>query len=57
MVDPSHVVDYEPLQLSENLGYQEKPIRILAREVKTLRKREIVLVKVLWQQRGNGKTR
>ncbi|XP_038904266.1 uncharacterized protein LOC120090619 [Benincasa hispida] len=49
ITDPSHVVDYEPLQLNDNLSYKEKPIEILAREVKTLCRREIAFVKVLWQ--------
>ncbi|XP_038880478.1 uncharacterized protein LOC120072137 [Benincasa hispida] len=48
VADPSHVVDYEPLQLNDNLSYEEKPIEILAREVKTLCCREIAFVKVLW---------
>ncbi|KAL4017799.1 hypothetical protein IC575_021371 [Cucumis melo] len=47
--DPSHVVDYEPLENDENLSYTEQPIEVLAREVKMLRKREIPLVKVLWR--------
>ncbi|KAL0537123.1 hypothetical protein IC582_026093 [Cucumis melo] len=47
--DPSHVVDYEPLEIDENLGYVEQPIEVLAREVKTLRNKEIPLVKVLWR--------
>lgn len=42
MVDLSHVVDYESLQLNEN-------IQILARKMKTLGNREIALVKALWQ--------
>ncbi|XP_038882415.1 uncharacterized protein LOC120073684 [Benincasa hispida] len=49
IVDPSHVVHYEPFQLNENLSYKEKPIQILAREVKTLRNHGTTLVKVLWQ--------
>ncbi|XP_038886776.1 uncharacterized protein LOC120076894 [Benincasa hispida] len=49
MTDPSHVVDFEPLQLNDNLSYEEKPVEFLAREVKTLRRREIAFVKVLWQ--------
>ncbi|XP_038882283.1 uncharacterized protein LOC120073514 [Benincasa hispida] len=49
VADPSHVVDYEPLQLIENLSYEEKPARILTREVEILCNREIILVKVLWQ--------
>ncbi|KAL0551689.1 hypothetical protein IC582_010778 [Cucumis melo] len=47
--DPSHVVDYEPLEIDENLSYVEKPVEVLAREVKTLRNKEIPLVKVLWR--------
>ncbi|XP_038902445.1 uncharacterized protein LOC120089091 [Benincasa hispida] len=49
VIDLSHVVDYEPLRLNDNLSYKEKPIEILAREVKTLRRREIAFVKVMWQ--------
>ncbi|KAA0032712.1 ty3-gypsy retrotransposon protein [Cucumis melo var. makuwa] len=49
VVDPTHVVDFEPLQLSGNLSYEEQPIKILAREVKRLRNRGIALVKVLWR--------
>ncbi|KAA0026003.1 ty3-gypsy retrotransposon protein [Cucumis melo var. makuwa] len=45
--DLMHVVDFEPLQISENLSYEEQPVEILAREVKKLRSREISLVKVL----------
>ncbi|KAA0066266.1 pol protein [Cucumis melo var. makuwa] len=31
--DPSHVVDYEPLEIDENLSYVEQPVEVLAREV------------------------
>ncbi|KAL0548854.1 hypothetical protein IC582_013330 [Cucumis melo] len=47
--DPSHVVDYEPLEIDKNLSYVEQPVEVLAREVKTLRNKEIPLVKVLWR--------
>ncbi|KAL0546711.1 hypothetical protein IC582_016623 [Cucumis melo] len=47
--DPSHVVDYEPLEIDENLSYVEQPVEVLAREVKTLRNKQIPLVKVLWR--------
>ncbi|KAA0061989.1 pol protein [Cucumis melo var. makuwa] len=49
VIDPSHVVNYEPLKIDENLSYTEQPIEVLARKVKILRNREIPLVKVLWQ--------
>ena len=48
IMDPIHVVDYEPLQLNEDLSYEEKPVKILAREVKTLCNKSIAFVKVLW---------
>ncbi|KAL4025985.1 hypothetical protein IC575_014391 [Cucumis melo] len=47
--DPSHVVDYEPLEIDENLSYTEQLVEVLAREVKMLRNRKIPLVKVLWR--------
>ncbi|KAA0059961.1 pol protein [Cucumis melo var. makuwa] len=52
VADPTHVVDFEPLQTSENLSYEEQPVEILVREVKKLRNREISLVKVLWRNHG-----
>ncbi|TYK11726.1 pol protein [Cucumis melo var. makuwa] len=32
VTDPSHVVDYEPLEIDENLSYSEQPVEVLARE-------------------------
>ncbi|KAA0045487.1 hypothetical protein IC582_016192 [Cucumis melo] len=49
VADSTHVVDFEPLQINENLSYEEQPIEILAREVKVLRNQGISLVKVLWR--------
>nr|CAD1839635.1 unnamed protein product [Ananas comosus var. bracteatus] len=46
--DPTHVLDATPLELQEDLSFEEQPLRILAREVKRLRNREIPYVKVLW---------
>ena len=34
------------------MTYEEKPISILAREVKELRNKKISLVKVMWHQHG-----
>ena len=52
VADPMHVVDFEPLQINENLSYEEQPVEILAKEVKRLRNRGIALVKVLWRNHG-----
>ena len=49
VTDPSHVVDYKPLEIDENLSYAEQQVEILVREVKMLRNRGIPLVKVLWR--------
>ena len=43
-----HVIDYEPLQFNEDLSYEKKLVKILAK-VKTLRNRNIAFVKVLWR--------
>ncbi|KAA0040361.1 gag protease polyprotein [Cucumis melo var. makuwa] len=45
---PSHVVDYETLDIDKNLSYAEQPVEILVRDVKMLRSKGITLVNVLW---------
>ena len=47
--DPSHVVSTETIELGSDLTYEEEPVDILAREVKELRNKKILLVKVLWR--------
>ena len=47
---PSHVIDYHQIELNDKLIYEESPIRILDRQVKQLRTREIPMVKVEWQE-------
>ena len=47
--DPSHVVSSETIELKPDLTYEEEPVEILAREVKELRNKKILLVKVLWR--------
>ncbi|KAL5583108.1 hypothetical protein UlMin_015550 [Ulmus minor] len=47
--DESHVLEQEPIELHEDLSYEEKPVQILDRKIKTLRNKEIPLVKVLWR--------
>ena len=48
MTDLSHVIDYKPLKIDENLSYTEQPVEILARKVKMLGNIGIPLVKILW---------
>lgn len=44
--DPSHLIDFIPLELSKDLRYEKRSVRILAR--KELRNCFIPYVKVLW---------
>nr|CAD1838710.1 unnamed protein product [Ananas comosus var. bracteatus] len=45
---PSDVIDFTPLEIGEDLSYEEQPVRILARESRELRNRVIPFVKVQW---------
>lgn len=47
--DLTHVVDYQPLDIKENMAHEERPLKILEREEKELRTKKIYLVKVLWR--------
>ena len=47
--DPLHIIEHEPIQVQEDLSYEERLVKILAREEKTLRTKTIPLVKVLWR--------
>ncbi|XP_041027045.1 uncharacterized protein LOC121267262 [Juglans microcarpa x Juglans regia] len=46
--DPTHVIDYKPLLLQENLTYTEEPVQIVERKEQVLRNQTIPLVKVVW---------
>ncbi|XP_074271316.1 uncharacterized protein LOC141595249 [Silene latifolia] len=48
--DPSHVITIPPLQVREDLSYEELPIQILDYKEKVLRNKTIALVKVLWSR-------
>ena len=47
--DPSHVLREQPVQLKENLTYEETPVKIIDRKEQVLRSKVIPLVKVLWK--------
>ena len=47
--DPSHVLREQPVQLKENLTYEEIPVHIVDRKEQVLRSKVIPLVKVLWK--------
>ena len=47
--DPSHVLEHDVIKVQEYLCFKEKLVQILDRKEKTLRNKEIPLVKVLWR--------
>jgi hypothetical protein len=48
IADPSHVIPIDDVQVRDNLTVETLPLRIDDRKVKTLRGREIPLVRVVW---------
>ena len=46
--DPSHVLQPQGVKLSEDLTYKEYPVAIVDRQVRQLRTKDILIVKVLW---------
>ena len=47
--DPSHVLNFEDLEVDEHVSYVERPLRIEDRKEKVLRNKVVRLVKVVWQ--------
>ena len=45
--DPNHIINPEPIEIAENLAYEERPIQILDHRIKQLCNKSIPLVKVL----------
>ena len=43
----SHILQAQPLELKDDLSYEEEPIAIVARKIKVLRTKTIPLMKVL----------
>ncbi|KAA3487221.1 Transposon Tf2-9 polyprotein [Gossypium australe] len=54
--DLSHVITPSEIEVRSDMTYEEEPIRILACEVKELRNKKILLVKVLWHRHGIQET-
>ena len=52
ILDPSHIIDYEEIELQLNLSYEEQALRILNHQEKKLRNKIVKLVRVQWKRRG-----
>lgn len=48
MLDGLHKVQHEELDVQPDVSYKEEAKQILDRSVKTIRRKEMFLVKVLW---------
>ncbi|XP_073154045.1 uncharacterized protein [Henckelia pumila] len=53
--NPSHVLNFEPLQLSPHMTYEERPDLILERYERRLRNKTIPMVKVRWMNHSEEK--
>ena len=51
LVDESAFVPLENITVDERLNYVEKPVAIIERRIKQLRKKQIGMVKVQWEHR------
>ena len=50
--DESHLLPVQEIQIQEDFSYDEEQKAILAREVKQLWNKQVLLVKLLWQHHG-----
>ena len=55
IADPSHILKEQPIQLKENLTYEEHPVEVLDCRDQVLCNKVIPLVKVLWRNHGAEK--
>ena len=48
ITDPSHVLQPQAVELSEDITYEDFPVAIVDRQVRQLRTKDIPMVEVLW---------
>ena len=46
--DTDHAIIIGPIEITEDLTYEERPVQILDHRIKQLRNKQIHLVKILW---------
>ena len=54
--DHSNILQEQPVELKENLGYEKEPISILTSDQKVLRNKIIPLTEVLWNNYSREET-
>ncbi|WMV37754.1 hypothetical protein MTR67_031139 [Solanum verrucosum] len=50
--EPSHVIQTEDIEPTQDLSFEEVPVAILDRQVRKLRSRDIASIKVLWRNQN-----
>ncbi|XP_057444252.1 uncharacterized protein LOC130736433 [Lotus japonicus] len=48
--DPFHIIKEDDMQIRDNLSFEVMPIRIEECRIKQLRNKQVLLVKVIWNQ-------
>ena len=48
IANPSHVLQPQAVELSEDLTYEEFPVAIVDRQIRQLSTKDILMVKILW---------
>ncbi|XP_028106940.1 uncharacterized protein LOC114305983 [Camellia sinensis] len=52
IMHPSHIINWEEIQLNEDATFEEGPVAIIDRQEKNLRGKTIPLLKILWRHHG-----
>ena len=47
--DPTHVLNYEEIDVDDRVSYVERPVRIEDRMERVFRNKTILMVKVIWK--------
>lgn len=48
--NPSHMIEHETLELSDDLEYKALPIKVVDHKVKLLQGKEVPLVRIMWDE-------
>ena len=54
--EPSHIIEYERMEIDKDLSYVEEPTLIVDKKEKILRNRVITLVKIIWRHHSGEET-
>ena len=53
--NPDHEINFEDIEINDNVTFNKGPMQILDPRMKKLRNKEILLVKVQWKHYDEGK--